>query len=128
MDSSLRLPAVPASVPAARRHVRAVCAAHRTDSEGPELAVSELATNSVVHAGVPDFEVRVVVREELLWVEVLDGSPGMLPISRMPGLFDEGGRGLTLAFAGADAYRLEVGKGIKAVCAGFSLLAANRSD
>jgi anti-sigma regulatory factor (Ser/Thr protein kinase) len=118
---TIRLPAIPRSVPVARRHVREACVSYAADSEGPELAVSELAANSVLHARVSEFEVRVVVRDGLLWIEVVDGAPEMLPVSRVAGLFDERGRGLTLAFAVADAYRLEVVFGKKVVCAGFAL-------
>ena len=76
------LPGPAESVGAARRHVRAVLtAAGREDwVEAAELAVSEVATNGVLHAHT-GITVRVEVRADEALVEVEDGSPA-LPTQR----------------------------------------------
>ena len=82
----------------ARRHVRAALddagLGHLCDDA--LLLVTELVTNAVVHAGT-EIELRVEVAGGVLRTEVLDQSPGSLPVLR--GDADgmrEGGRGLFL--------------------------------
>jgi anti-sigma regulatory factor (Ser/Thr protein kinase) len=72
--ASALLPPDPASVPAARQIVHDV-ASHlpRRAREAAELVASELATNSVVHAGTA-FEVFAAADEETVEVVVADGT------------------------------------------------------
>jgi anti-sigma regulatory factor (Ser/Thr protein kinase) len=72
--SSASLPPDPSSVPVARQLVHDV-ASHlpRRAQEAAELVASELATNSVVHAGT-DFEVFAAADEETVEVVVADGT------------------------------------------------------
>lgn len=83
-----RLPARPASVPAARRTLRVwldeAGLAERT--EAAELALSEVVTNALVHAGTP---VDLVLRWDAerpgwLRVEVTDGSAHLPRPARLP--------------------------------------------
>ena len=60
------------------------------------LLVTELVTNAVVHAGT-EIELRVETSTEGLHVEVVDRSPGSLPVIRpAPAETREGGRGVFL--------------------------------
>jgi serine/threonine-protein kinase RsbW len=96
----------PDSVPAARGYV-----ADLLDAVPPELCqtaallVSELATNSVRHAGVREFsvEVRYLPAEGRLWVGVTDTGPGQ-PVLREPSITTEHGRGLRLVALLADRW------------------------
>lgn len=92
-------PAEAASVPAARRFVRATLdhAGHEQWLDAALLAASELATNAVLHAHSA-FEVSVHVQDEGVYVQVWDDDP-MPPDRRVT---DEGsttGRGLELVGA-----------------------------
>lgn len=89
-------PGVPHAVSMARQFVVNVCREVGFPPEVPELLVSELATNAVIHAG-SRFSVRIYSSEAVpLRVEVEDHSLEV-PLPR-PGLDElaEGGRGLTL--------------------------------
>jgi anti-sigma regulatory factor (Ser/Thr protein kinase) len=103
----LQLPAEPASVPLARRHVAAVVEQLDIGDLGDTavLVVSELVTNAVRHAGT-ELQVTVVAEPGVLRIEVEDGS-STLPESREAGLFDAGGRGLPLVAALADRWGTE---------------------
>jgi PAS domain S-box-containing protein len=86
----------PSSVGAARRFVRQRLESARRPEwvEAASLAVSELVTNSVLHAH-SDVDLRVQVKDDHVRIEVWDRSPG-LP---MPRSYDETattGRGLEL--------------------------------
>ncbi|MEE1940465.1 ATP-binding protein [Streptomyces sp. TRM 70361] len=74
--------------------------------EEVRLCVSELATNAVRH-GMPSgdrFRVRLTLpRRGVLRMEVRDRGAGR-PCVRRPGLHEEGGRGLLLVDALADAW------------------------
>ncbi|MBK5307199.1 MAG: SpoIIE family protein phosphatase [Frankiaceae bacterium] len=60
------------------------------------LLVTELVTNAIVHAGT-DIELRIITSERGLRVEVVDRSPGSLPVIRpAPAETREGGRGVFL--------------------------------
>jgi GAF domain-containing protein len=60
------------------------------------LLVTELVTNAVVHAGT-EIELRIETAPEGLRVEVVDRSPGSLPVIRpAPAETREGGRGVFL--------------------------------
>ena len=70
--SSAHLPPDPSSVPAARQLVHEVTAhLPRRAREAAELVASELATNSVVHAGT-EFEVFAAADDETVEVVVAD--------------------------------------------------------
>jgi serine/threonine-protein kinase RsbW len=105
-------PAQPAQVPAIRRAVAEIArecgAAHQTLVQ-IKLAVSEAATNAVLHAyrdaSGPAGDVRVVVRatqESGLDIRVRDEGVGPLPRCDSPGL----GFGLGLMAHDADAFEL----------------------
>jgi serine/threonine-protein kinase RsbW len=86
-------PAGAASVRAARNAVAEIAAAHgasRRCVEDVRLAVSEAATNVVVHAyeeqGAGSFRVLAVVRGEELVVIVEDDGRGLSAPARTPGL------------------------------------------
>lgn len=79
--------------------------------DAAELALGELATNSVLHAHTP-FEVRVCCRDDELRVEVEDCSP-VLPVQRHYGSDAATGRGLALVAAVSHAHgiaRTDTGK------------------
>ena len=67
--------------------------------------VSELATNSVRHAGTP-YRVAVVRTGDTLRVEVSDSGGGRAHV-RNPGPRDPHGRGLQIVSALADAWGVE---------------------
>lgn len=98
-DGRVVLPGQPESVGRARRFVRtALEAADRPDwVEAATLAVSELVTNSVLHAH-SDIELRVRVKDDHVRIEVWDRSPS-LPMPRSYGETATTGRGLELVAA-----------------------------
>ena len=69
------------------------------------LAVSELVTNAVEHAGTA-LELRAAVAYGRVRVEVVDGS-GDLPHQRQPAADALGGRGLQLVEQIADTWGVE---------------------
>lgn len=77
----------------------------RADRDGADdvlLAVSELATNAIMHAGTA-FEVRIGYERGCVRVEVHDGS-AELPHPRAAGPDDLGGRGLMIVDRIADRW------------------------
>jgi len=76
-------------------------------SESVTLVVAELAANAVRHGRVRgrDFRVRLLVREDVVRVEVADGRTERLPVLREPS--DEGGRGLLLVAALTERWGVE---------------------
>ena len=107
--SSLTLGALPAAVPCARRHARRMIREWMlpVDVDTTELLVCELVTNGLKAAiatdGNPPVGLRLSAGRELLLIEVWDGS-AYPPVPReldgdVPGLGDEGGRGLFLVEA-----------------------------
>ena len=96
---SLRLDPEPRVVGAARRFLRTtlVDAGRSTWIDAAQLAVSELVTNSVLHANTP-IEVSVEVGATTVRVEVRDDSP-VLPMPRHWGETATTGRGLALVRA-----------------------------
>ena len=90
------LPAHPSSVPAARRAIRRwlVDVGREPLVEDAELAVSELVTNALVHAGTP-VEMVAHADEGFVRVEVADGSVH-LPRVREYAATSGTGRGLKL--------------------------------
>lgn len=102
-----RFPNEPSSIPAARHFVRA--ALEGTDAElraSAELAVSELATNALLHTD-GDLSVAVHCHEEGVRVEVGDSS-GALPRLRRPAPDDPSGRGMLIVEAVADEWGVEL--------------------
>lgn len=104
------MPARPASVPAARRALREWLAqAGLSDrSEAAELALSEVVTNALVHAGTPvDLAVRYDPgRPGWLRVEVTDGSAQLPRPARLPRGAGTG-RGLALLDRTVDRWGAE---------------------
>jgi stage II sporulation protein AB (anti-sigma F factor) len=104
-----RFPAQPEHIGPVRRAVRAYAEEHgSTDPDGVALALSEAATNAVLHAYVdaPEpGEVEVVaqrITDNGIVLAVCDDGRGMKPRPDSPGV------GLGLALAAAIASRLEV--------------------
>lgn len=93
---SMTLPADGRSVGHARRRLREILSGSRSEGvlEAAELALSELVTNAVMHAGT-DVKLRVHAAEAALRVEVEDGSPH-LPVLRHFAATSRTGRGLHL--------------------------------
>ena len=108
----LRLPAVPASIPHIRRSVVAFAAEHGyADTAAIALAVTEAATNAVLHAyadGEPG-EVRAVACAEpdRLVLVVRDWGSGMGPRLDTPGL----GLGLPTIATLAGSFDVEAADG-----------------
>ncbi|HEV7203802.1 MAG TPA: ATP-binding protein [Jatrophihabitans sp.] len=91
----MQLRAVPASVRSARVFVTESLAAFPPETvDRVVLMVSELATNSVVHAGT-DFTITLTVTGEVIRLEVADDGAG-LPRLQSPGPTDPHGRGLRI--------------------------------
>ena len=90
------------------------------------LVISELITNSILHArSAPELVVRTVADPPSVVVEVRDPSP-VLPVEREPDLGVRGGRGIRLVSAIADKWGVEVrGAGGKTIWAQFSAAPSN---
>lgn len=103
----LRLPASRASVALARGELRRLLeeTGHADWVDTAELALSELVTNAIVHAGTEvDLDLRV--GEDHLRVEVADGSPHA-PAARDYSPLAGTGRGLHLVHELVDAWGVE---------------------
>lgn len=72
------------------------------NSDEAVLLVSELVTNSVIHAGT-SLTVEVGLDQDCLHVEVSDGDPH-LPVASTPPIDAPSGRGLMLVSAISDAW------------------------
>jgi PAS domain S-box-containing protein len=90
------LPPLATSAGEARRLLRAALADETPDDavESAQLAVSEIVTNALVHAGTP-MRLRVLLAGRHLRVELSDGSPRLPRPRRAPALTSTG-RGLSL--------------------------------
>ena len=99
IERSVTLPADPASPLAARQMLRAVLdqGGHAVWRDAAELALSELATNAVLHAHT-DIIVRISCSTSQLRVEVEDSSPA-IPQQRSYSATSTTGRGLALLAA-----------------------------
>ena len=101
------------------RHARRVVRELLEGSAPPEvidavlLAVSELVTNAVEHAGTA-LQLRAGVAGGRVRVEVVDGS-GDLPRRRQPSADSLGGRGLLLVEEVADSWGVDTSADGKAV-------------
>ena len=115
-EIDLRLASVPASVAAARRAVVGLDDLAVSERADASLLVSEVVTNSVLHAGAGD-DVQILLRarldDETLRVEVTDPGPGFERRPPEPRLEDEdpGGWGLVLVDRLADRWGVERGAG-----------------
>lgn len=111
------LPADPRSVRDARHAVRSVVTGTWPDwpewSDRAELAVTELVTNAVVHAGT-EIELRVRIRPTSIRVEVDDGTTRM-PTRRAHSATAATGRGLHLVGSNVDRWDVETRLGGKTV-------------
>jgi anti-sigma regulatory factor (Ser/Thr protein kinase) len=88
-------PAVPQSVPAARRFaVGALADSPAPILEAVELMVSELATNCIRHEH-SSFEIVILRTASEIRIEVTDSGPGT-PTMRSPGPHEPSGRGLQI--------------------------------
>ncbi|MDG4856878.1 ATP-binding protein [Streptomyces sp. T-3] len=95
------LPPAAASVPRTRARVGAVLAGWRVPPDTADtllLAVSELVTNAVLHAGAVTERLRitVILGDGRLQLEVADGDPALPPLDREAERDMESGRGLTI--------------------------------
>lgn len=106
--ASRSFPPEPASVPAARRFVRGLLeqAGSEQWTDEAQLAVSELATNAVLHAHT-SFEVAVQAGPDGVHVQVWDDDP-VPPTRRSSGARATTGRGLQLVEAVATEYGVQV--------------------
>lgn len=108
------LPAHPRSVRDARHAVRSAMATRRPEwADRAELAVSEIVTNAVVHAGT-DIELRVRVLPGSIRVEVDDGTTTM-PARRDHSATAATGRGLHLVTSSVDRWDVQARTGGKTV-------------
>ncbi|MGH8962824.1 MAG: ATP-binding protein [Jatrophihabitantaceae bacterium] len=95
MSVECSLPALPESVPIARRFVLETLAGLPAETlDELALMVSELATNCVVHTGT-QFRLCVQRAEQEVRVEVTDGGSGE-PRMRRPAATEAHGRGLRI--------------------------------
>ncbi|MDI2127159.1 ATP-binding protein [Yinghuangia seranimata] len=111
------------AVPAARYAVRAICSMHGVDSDGPELAVSELVTNALRHARIADYVgVLVEVTDRALDLDVSDPAPALAPQLDRPAPADDAvqGRGLLIVAAVSDHVNVFVSDDRKHVRARFN--------
>jgi serine/threonine-protein kinase RsbW/stage II sporulation protein AB (anti-sigma F factor) len=105
----VRLPAVPASVPAVRKMLRELLDRLDVSDERADeivLAVNEACANAVVHAypRMPGhIDVVVEDQDEALCVVVRDAGVGMAPAPNSPGL----GLGLPMIAMVADSVRID---------------------
>jgi anti-sigma regulatory factor (Ser/Thr protein kinase) len=92
------LPCEPASVPEARRLASEVAIHYLDESQFQafELAVTELVSNAVRHAGEPEEDIRLAVtpKDGYVCVQVTDAGPGLVPRPRALDAEDNGGFGL----------------------------------
>ena len=107
MQTCLRLPPEPQSVRQARRHVRNALAEAGRDQwvDDATLAVSELVSNVVLHAGT-DCELSVSVSCDSARVSVRDFS-NALPVERHYRADATTGRGLTIVAELSSAFGVD---------------------
>jgi anti-sigma regulatory factor (Ser/Thr protein kinase) len=109
------VPPTPASVGMARAVVGAVVDRTAPDwGDRVRLAVSELVTNAVVHAGT-DIQVAATWDGRRLRVVVGDGDPSALPVDKLVSFDQIGGWGLGLVDRAVGGWTCEVADGGKVV-------------
>jgi anti-sigma regulatory factor (Ser/Thr protein kinase) len=103
-------PSLPSASAAARRLMRDSLAVWhcRGDQGLAELAVSELVSNAVRHAGGGDIRVCLDYLGGRLLVEVQDGAPGAVPHVLDPDPDDDHGRGMLILDRAADGWGVRV--------------------
>jgi len=106
-DLELRLPTVAASAGVARRAVRDLLTGRGLDAEVAQLLVTELVANSSRHAGQGHVEVRAVLRDDLVRIEVDDDSRRLPEALLEPPWEQESGRGLLMVEVLADRWGAE---------------------
>ena len=106
-DLELRLPTVAASAGVARRAVRNLLTGRGLDAEVAQLLVTELVANSSRHAGQGHVEVRAVLRDDLVRIEVDDDSRRLPEALLEPPWEQESGRGLLMVEVLADRWGAE---------------------
>ncbi|MFI9247039.1 ATP-binding protein [Streptomyces sp. NPDC053086] len=126
---TFRIPTHCRHVPTARQHVRKALANWGVTGELSDqitLSANELVTNAVSHCWISHARVRVtlVLCGRDLLLEVSDPDRDRLPRPRNPGPDEEGGRGLALVAALADAWGHRQGPYTKTVWARFTLTPA----
>jgi len=107
----LTLPPVPRAVPVSRQWVRETLALWRlADAAEPaEHLVSELVTNAIRHAhDGASVVVLLMYAAGKMRLEVRDHDPVNLPLVKIPGSLNIGGRGLVLVEALADHWGVRV--------------------
>jgi anti-sigma regulatory factor (Ser/Thr protein kinase) len=112
MSFQFTVPAGPAAPATARRALTRWLSSRTTDgllSDAP-LVVSELVTNSMLHAGLPGDAVVSVcaeIADGVLRIEVEDGGTNGAVIRRTPNRRDGGGFGLNIVDAVAARWGVE---------------------
>ncbi len=106
-DLELRLPTVAASAGIARRAVGELLGGRDLDVEVAELLVTELVANSARHAGQGHVEVRAILRDDLVRIEVDDDSRRLPGALLEPRWEQESGRGLLMVEVLADRWGAE---------------------
>lgn len=89
MRFEARFPATPAAVAQVRAEAAGLARRCGTDEQGVHdvaLAVSEAATNVVVHSGSREIHLIVEIHEDDLHVIVADDGSGLVPRRDSPGL------------------------------------------
>jgi anti-sigma regulatory factor (Ser/Thr protein kinase) len=130
---TFRIPKHRRHVPTARRHLLKALADWGIAGELAQdvaLLANELVTNAVTHCRVSYAEVRVtlVLHGPALVLEVSDPDRDRLPAPHDPDPDEEGGRGLALVAALADAWGCRREPHAKCVWARFALPAAPRPE
>ncbi|MEV6803984.1 ATP-binding protein [Streptomyces sp. NPDC051132] len=126
---TFRIPTRRQHVPTARHYVRKALADWGITGDLADRAVlsaNELVTNAVAHCLVSHARVRVtlILCARELVLEVSDPDRNRLPRPRHPGPDEEGGRGLALVAALADAWGHRQEPYTKTVWARFALTPA----
>jgi anti-sigma regulatory factor (Ser/Thr protein kinase) len=119
-----RFPPTAEAIPEARAFLREALAARTNDDAAADLvlALSELATNAVKHAGTP-FEV-VVETDGRVRLEVQDSSP-RLPVPTRAAPLATSGRGLLIVEELCDRWGVHVTQDAKCVWCERDLSAAD---
>ncbi|MEU2602406.1 ATP-binding protein [Streptomyces hirsutus] len=129
---TFRIPKHRRHVSVARRRLREALADWGVAEELTDtvtLLASELVTNAVLHCRVSCAQVRVTLTLDgaELVLEVTDPDRDRLPRPHRPALGEEGGRGLALVAALADAWGCRQGPYTKCVWARFTLTETARA-